>query len=169
MKECMNCWKKILDSSKECKYCGEKQVNWKKWNKEDQVKNSDIDLEVISKMFGMPSFDDILQETMKKKDQETNLWAVLKWFDYIWWIFVIRWIVIVFKWYSITPSWFRFLMWCYLIFWVYTVIKSIINNVKVAKNTNKIFRAIIKAKKMVKEDEDKNKIIEELDIRNIIK
>ena len=113
-------------------------------------------------------FESSLLDVMDKKEQETKLWNVMKAFDYLWWIIVVRAIVIVFKWYSDAGEWRRIIMWLYLIRWVISVIRSVSKNTDVAKNTNKLMRHIINARRMLHKWEDLEKVEEELDLQKIL-
>ena len=158
-KECPFCANEIREEAIKCQYCHE-FLNEKKENK-DEVN--------WAASFWWFSVEDQIKNAMEQKDNETTFQTLLKWFDYVWWIILIRCIIIVFKWYSIAPWWRRFIMWCYLIFWIYSVWKSICNNVKVAKNTNILFRTIFKVKDMIRDNKNKDEILDELDFSKILK
>lgn len=158
-KECPFCMNEIKEWAKKCQYCHEFL------DRDDKEKYHTW----LNESYQWTSFDNNLKNIMAQKDKETEFQTLLKWFDYVWWIILIRCIIIIFKWYSITPWWRRFIMWCYLIFWIYSVWKSICNNVKVAKNINILFRTIFNVKDMLRENKSKEDILDELDLSKILK
>ena len=113
-------------------------------------------------------FENSLLSVMEKKEQETKFWNIMKAFDYFWWIIVIWAIVILFKWYSDLSEWRRVIMGLYLIWWVISVIRSVSKNTDVAKNTNKLMRTIINARRMLYRWESTKKVEEELDLQKIL-
>ena len=155
-KKCPSCTKEIKESAKKCQYChknlNNKETIWKTYN-----------ASFLEGYFA----EEQLKVMMEEKDKETPFRVVLKWFDYVWWIIILWCIIIVFKWYSITPLWRRIIMWCYLIGRVYTVWKSLWKNVIVARNVNVLFRVILKVKDMIMHDADKDEIFKELNISRI--
>jgi len=108
------------------------------------------------------------EEMMQKKEEETKFMMILKAFDYIWWIVIIRIIVLIFKWYTDAPTWLRVILWLYFIFWIFSVARSVSRNVDVAKNTNKFIRAICYAKMDIDINANKERVLERLDIEKIL-
>lgn len=158
-KECPFCANEIKEWAKKCQYCHE-FLDKKEENENYKRQNDNY-------TWGNDVFENRFRYMMEEKDNETEFHALLRGFDYIWWIIILRCIIIVFKWYSIAPWWRRFIMWIYLIVRIYTVWKSTCNNVKVAKNTNITFRAIIKAREMIKANKDKDEILDTLNIAKL--